>query len=94
LIKKKRKVFGKEINSLKVTAEARLKELEDRFALKEKKRSRNVMGRYYHAGQPPVIGRSHPITQTFDEIIRIFSSLGFSVAEDPTSRRNITTSKP
>ena len=34
---------------------------------------------------PPAInfGRRHPITQTMDDIIRIFSNLGFSVVEGP-----------
>ena len=33
---------------------------------------------------PPIpFGRRHPITQTMDDIIRIFSNLGFSVVEGP-----------
>jgi phenylalanyl-tRNA synthetase alpha chain len=34
-------------------------------------------------GKVPIIGKKHPITQTFEEIIRIFTSLGFAVAEGP-----------
>jgi phenylalanyl-tRNA synthetase alpha chain len=34
-------------------------------------------------GKTPLVGKKHPITQTLNEIIRIFSSLGFSVAEGP-----------
>ena len=41
------------------------------------------MDRHYHARQGSPTGKKHPITQTFEEIIRIFSSLGFSVAEGP-----------
>jgi phenylalanyl-tRNA synthetase alpha chain len=34
-------------------------------------------------GKPPLIGKKHPITQTLEEITRIFVSMGFSVAEGP-----------
>jgi phenylalanyl-tRNA synthetase alpha chain len=34
-------------------------------------------------GKIPLLGKKHPITQTLEEIIRIFTSLGFSVAEGP-----------
>jgi len=82
--KEERKAFGKEINSLKAMAETRLKELEDRFAEEEKKKEEERSWvDITMPGKPPVVGRKHPITQTFDEIIRIFSSLGFSVAEGP-----------
>jgi phenylalanyl-tRNA synthetase alpha chain len=84
LDKEERKVFGKEINSLKVGAEARLKELEDRFAGEEKKKEQERSWiDITMPGKKPAVGRKHPITQTFDEIVRIFSALGFSVAEGP-----------
>ena len=84
LDKEERKTFGKEINMLKAAAEARLSELEERFAReeKEKEQARSWID-ITMPGKRPVVGRKHPITQTFDEIIRIFSSLGFSVAEGP-----------
>ena len=84
LDKEERKTFGKEINMLKAAAEARLGELEEKFALeeKEKEQARSWID-ITMPGKRPVVGRKHPITQTFDEIIRIFSSLGFSVAEGP-----------
>ena len=84
LSKEERKTFGREINLLKASAEARLKEIEDRFAEEEKaKEQARSWIDITMPGKPPVVGRKHPITQTFDEIIRIFSSLGFSVAEGP-----------
>jgi phenylalanyl-tRNA synthetase alpha chain len=84
LDKEERKTFGKEINMLKTAAEARLGELEEKFVLeeKEKEQARSWID-ITMPGKRPVVGRKHPITQTFDEIIRIFSSLGFSVAEGP-----------
>ena len=32
---------------------------------------------------PAVFGRKHPLRQTWDDIIRVFSNLGYSVAEGP-----------
>jgi phenylalanyl-tRNA synthetase alpha chain len=34
-------------------------------------------------GRRPALGRLHPLTQTMDEMIDVFRSLGFSVAEGP-----------
>src|SRR6185369_2677952 len=34
-------------------------------------------------GRRPTLGRLHPLMQTMDEIIDVFRSLGFSVAEGP-----------
>jgi phenylalanyl-tRNA synthetase alpha chain len=84
LDKEERKVFGKEINNLKVGAEARLSGIESQFVEEEKARqqARSWID-ITMPGKQPVVGRKHPITQTFDEIVRIFSSLGFSVAEGP-----------
>ncbi len=84
LDKDKRKDFGRDINALKSEAEARLKNLEARFEEEEK---RKEQARSWidisMPGKIPLTGKKHPITGTFDEIIRIFSSLGFSVAEGP-----------
>ncbi|MBA4417436.1 MAG: phenylalanine--tRNA ligase subunit alpha [Syntrophus sp. (in: bacteria)] len=84
LNKEERKDFGREINSLKSETEGRLKGLEDHFAEEERKREQERSWiDITMPGKIPLTGRKHPITQTFDEIIRIFSSLGFSVAEGP-----------
>lgn len=34
-------------------------------------------------GRRPLFGRKHPISQVFEEVIAIFTSMGFSVAEGP-----------
>ena len=84
LEREEKKVFGKEINSLKAITEGRLRELES-FYIEDEKRKQDDLSRidFTMPGKIPVLGKKHPITQTFEEIIRIFSSLGFSVAEGP-----------
>ena len=84
LEREEKKVFGKEINSLKAITEGRLRELES-FYFEDEKRKQDDLSRIdiTMPGKIPVLGKKHPITQTFEEIIRIFSSLGFSVAEGP-----------
>jgi phenylalanyl-tRNA synthetase alpha chain len=79
-----RRVAGQEINRLKTEAEARLGELEASYTEKERRsKERASAFDITLPGKRPALGRKHPITLTFDEIIRIFSSLGFSVAEGP-----------
>ena len=84
LDKDERRVAGKEINELKGWAENRLEELRVYFEAGEKGK-RDMASRIdiTMPGKIPVIGKKHPITQTLEEIIKIFSSLGFSVAEGP-----------
>jgi phenylalanyl-tRNA synthetase alpha chain len=84
LDKDQKRVFGQEINSLKQLTEERILALESAFA-EEEKRKAEARSRFDITvpGKAPLVGRKHPITQTFDEIIRIFASLGFSVAEGP-----------
>lgn len=84
LDKDERKVFGKAINELKGWAENRLDESKAYFEAEER-RKKDLATRIdiTMPGKIPVIGKKHPITQTLDEIITIFSSLGFSVAEGP-----------
>ena len=84
LDKEEKRTFGKEINSLKSVTEDRLKELES-FYIEDEKRKQDALSRIdiTMPGKVPVLGKKHPITQTFEEIIRIFSTLGFSVAEGP-----------
>lgn len=84
LDKEQRKEFGREINVLKGSAEARLAEMERRLGEEEKEKAEaRARIDITLPGKLPLIGKRHPITQTFDEMIRIFTSLGFSVAEGP-----------
>jgi phenylalanyl-tRNA synthetase alpha chain len=84
LDKEEKKVFGREINSLKALTEKRLQDLEVVFA-EEEKRKQESLSRIdiTMPGKVPAIGKKHPITQTFEEIIRIFTALGFAVAKGP-----------
>lgn len=84
LDKEEKRVFGKEINTLKTSTEKRLQELEIAYT-EEEKLKQNALSRIdiTMPGKIPLVGKKHPVTQTFDDIIRIFTSLGFSVAEGP-----------
>ena len=84
LDKDKRRDAGKAINDIKTWADQRVGELEKQFEEIER-RKRQAASRIDNTmpGAAPLFGRKHPITLTLEEIIRIFSSLGFSVAEGP-----------
>ncbi len=84
LDKDKRRDAGKAINDIKTWADQRVGELEKQFEEIER-RKRQAASRIdiTMPGAAPLFGRKHPITLTLEEIIRIFSSLGFSVAEGP-----------
>jgi len=79
-----RREVGKEANQLKESTEARIEEAllrirerERREALEREKIDVTLPGRRIP------IGKRHPLTQTLDEIIDIFSRLGFEVVEGP-----------
>jgi phenylalanyl-tRNA synthetase alpha chain len=79
-----RRDTGKAINDLKIWTENKVKELEDAYEEQVKqKREQAAWIDTTMPGKIPLIGKKHPITQTFEEMIRIFVSLGFSVAEGP-----------
>lgn len=84
LDKEERKIFGREINLLKQWTEEKLREFKQFYEDEEKNRRELVTWiDISMPGKTPVTGKKHPITQTLEEIIRIFSTLGFSVAEGP-----------
>jgi phenylalanyl-tRNA synthetase alpha chain len=79
-----KRTVGREINQLKNATEERLNQLEAGYLEEEKRRKERLSAvDITLPGKKPVIGRVHPITSTFTEIDRIFSSLGFAVAEGP-----------
>ena len=84
LDKDQRRDAGKAINEIKSWADGRLGELEKQFGEIER-RKREAASRIdiTMPGTVPLFGRKHPITITLEEIIRIFSSLGFAVEEGP-----------
>lgn len=82
--KAQRGLFGRAINEIKGRVEARLDELEKVYLEEERlRREREAFIDITMPGKRPAVGKKHPITLVFDEIERIFSSLGFRVAEGP-----------
>jgi len=82
--KEEKRVYGQQINTLKEATENRLKEI--KAGLEEKRRQEEEKASRIDItlpGKIPIIGKKHPITKIFSEIIDIFASLGFSVAEGP-----------
>jgi phenylalanyl-tRNA synthetase alpha chain len=79
-----RKEYGRAINALKASTEKRIEEMEAVYTERARKQE-EALSRIdiTMPGKMPVMGYKHPITQTFEEMARIFSSLGFSVAEGP-----------
>lgn len=81
-----RQVAGPEINGLKVRIndliQARKTELQE-LAIAERLKNETVDVTLPVHASPAERGRIHPISQVTDEIIAIFSDLGFAVAEGP-----------
>jgi phenylalanyl-tRNA synthetase alpha chain len=76
---KKREV-GMKLNELKTKAQDRINELRTQF---ENKSDNNCDLDLTRTAYPAKLGTRHPITIVKNEIIDIFSRLGFSIAEGP-----------
>ena len=79
-----RPAFGKLANKLKVEIEEAIEAKRQRFELEERAASlaRESLD-VTLPGIKPDLGHLHPITLMFDEVRRIFESLGFQVATGP-----------
>jgi phenylalanyl-tRNA synthetase alpha chain len=77
--KEEKPLVGKELNTLRSFVEERVAELKERFAasIGVKRVDMTLPGRSDGHGSV------HPITQTLDRVIEIFSSMGFEVAQGP-----------
>jgi phenylalanyl-tRNA synthetase alpha chain len=73
--------FGKAVNELRTTLQSAFENREK--ASGDKTGDRPGTGDLTLPGRQPWIGRKHPITQTLEEIQRIFSRMGFAVEEGP-----------
>ena len=73
--------FGQIINELKNTAEAKVNALKEELESKEEEKG--VYGDLSRPGEPISIGARHPISIVKNEIIDIFSRVGFNVSEGP-----------
>ncbi|MDN3491370.1 phenylalanine--tRNA ligase subunit alpha [Winogradskyella bathintestinalis] len=73
--------FGQVINELKTTAEAKVNSLKEE--LENQEEDKGIYGDLSRPGEPIAIGARHPISIVKNEIIDIFSRIGFNVSEGP-----------
>ncbi len=76
-----KKEFGQVINLLKTTAEDKVKLIQE--ALESKQEIKGIYGDLSRPGEPISIGSRHPISLVKNQIIDIFSTIGFNVSEGP-----------
>jgi len=76
-----KKEFGQTINTLKKTAENKVNALKEELESKEE--VKGVYGDLSRPGNPIEIGARHPISIVKNQIIDIFSRIGFNVSEGP-----------
>lgn len=76
-----KKEFGQIINQLKNTAEQKVADLKEELESKEE--IKGVYGDLSRPGEPVAIGARHPISIVKNQIIDIFSRIGFNVSEGP-----------
>ena len=76
-----KKEFGQTINQLKKTAEDKVNSLKESFEIKEE--DNGVYGDLSRPGEAIAIGARHPISIVKNQIIDIFSRIGFNVSEGP-----------
>lgn len=76
-----KKEFGQAVNQLKKTAENKVTALKE--ALENKEETKGVYADLSRPGEPIAIGARHPISIVRNQIIDIFSRIGFNVSEGP-----------
>ncbi|MGB0980917.1 MAG: phenylalanine--tRNA ligase subunit alpha [Winogradskyella sp.] len=76
-----KKEFGQTINLLKKTAENKVNTLKE--ALDNQDEEKGVYGDLSRPGEPIALGARHPISIVKNNIIDIFSRIGFNVSEGP-----------
>ena len=79
-----KKSKGAEINSIKVDVEASIEK--KLSVLKTQEINSQLSNEFLDISFPPISqveAKVHPISKTFDEVISIFGSMGYSVAEGP-----------
>jgi len=76
-----KKEFGQVINNLKKTAEDKVAATVE--ALESKEEAKGVYGDLTRPGEPFAVGSRHPISIVKNQIIDIFSTIGFNVSEGP-----------
>jgi phenylalanyl-tRNA synthetase alpha chain len=76
-----KKEFGQVINNLKKAAEGKVAEIQE--AIESKEEAIGVFGDLTRPGEPFTVGSRHPISIVKNQIVDIFSSVGFNVSEGP-----------
>ncbi|MCF1190482.1 phenylalanine--tRNA ligase subunit alpha [Mangrovimonas sp. AS39] len=76
-----KKEFGQTINTLKSTVQEKVNTLKEEFESKEEEKG--IYGDLTRPGEPIEIGSRHPISIVKNQIIDIFSRIGFNVSEGP-----------
>ena len=76
-----KKEFGQTINHLKTAATEKVNSL--KAALENKTSDKAVYGDLTRPGEPMELGARHPISIVKNQIIEIFSRIGFNVSEGP-----------
>lgn len=76
-----KKEFGQIVNQLKNTAQDKVNALKEELESKEE--DKGVFGDLSRPGEPLEIGARHPISIVKNQIIDIFSRIGFNVSEGP-----------
>ncbi len=76
-----KKEFGQAINTLKTTAQEKVALLKDAFEGSQEENG--VYGDLSRPSEPVEIGSRHPISIVKNQIIEIFSNIGFNVSEGP-----------
>ena len=76
-----KKDFGHVINTLKNAAEEKLRAINEELESKEE--VKGIYGDLSRPAEPMTIGSRHPISIVKNQIIDIFSTIGFNVSEGP-----------
>lgn len=76
-----KKEFGQAINALKIAAEGKVKDLKDQ--LESRDEENGIYGDLTRPSEPIALGSRHPISLVKNQIIDIFSRIGFNVSEGP-----------
>jgi len=76
-----RKDFGQALNTLKNTATDKVKELTD--TLNSESEYQNIYGDLTRPAEPIELGSRHPISIVKNQIIEVFSRIGFTISEGP-----------
>src|SRR5699024_8912811 len=79
--KAEKREYGKAVNQLKTKAQEKVDALKS--AIESKIEEHGILGDLTRPGQTSEIGSRHPLSDVKDEIIRIFSNIGFNVSEGP-----------